>query len=240
MAFATRAVAYRLEDMDFEGLLAFDPEAGPRPLVLIFPTIMGRTDNEIAWAERLVARGYAALVADLYGKANIGLPRERCRPLMQALLDDRKRLQRLMNGVLDAASDVPQVDGSLVAAIGFCFGGLCALDLARSGARIKGAAAFHGLLIPPGNLSGTRIGAKIIVFHGWDDPYAPPEHLEGLAREMAEAGADWQIHAYGGTMHGFTNPRAADPAAGLQFNPVAAGRSWRALDGFLEECFGAA
>ena len=125
----------------------------------------------------------------------------------------------------------------LIVAVAFCFGGLCALDLARTGAHIKGAASFHGLLTPPGNLGGRPIRAKVIVFHGWDDPMAPPNQVEALGRELTEGGADWQVHAYGGTVHGFTNPKAADPEKGILYNPVAAARAWRALDGFLEECF---
>ena len=236
----TRPLAYRHDDTEFEGVLAFDLEGGAKPLVLIFPTIMGRGPNEVAAAERLVRRGYAALIADLYGKANIGLPREQCRPLMMALLGDRPRLQARIRHILDVARAQPEADGSRVGAIGFCFGGLCALDLARTGADIEGAASFHGLLTPPGNLAGTAIKAKVIVFHGWDDPLAPPDQVEALGTELTDAGADWQIHAYGGTMHGFTNPQAADPGGGILYNPLAAERSWRALDGFLEECFEAA
>ena len=237
MAAEMRPVAYAHDDMEFEGLLAFDSEAGAQPLVLIYPTIMGRGPNEVAAAERLVRGGYAALVVDLYGKANIGLPREQCRPLMTALLGDRPRLQARMLHIFDVARAQPEVDSGRVAAIGFCFGGLCVLDLARTGADLKGAASFHGLLTPPGNLAGTAIKAKVIVFHGWDDPLAPPDRVEALGRELTEAGADWQIHAYGHTMHGFTNPQAADPDGGILYNPVAAERAWRALDGFLEECF---
>ena len=234
---ATRPLAYRHDDTEFEGVLAFEPEAEAKPLVLIFPTIMGPGPNERAAAERLVARGHAALIVDLYGKANIGLPREQCRPLMMALLHDRPRLQDRMLHVLDVGRAQPEANASHVAAIGFCFGGLCALDLARTGADLRGAASFHGLLTPPGNLAGTAIEAKVIVFHGWDDPLAPPDQVEALGKEMTEAGADWQIHAYGGTLHGFTNPQAADPDGGVLYNPTAAARSCRALDGFLEECF---
>jgi dienelactone hydrolase len=159
---------------------------------------------------------------------------------MNGLLGDRPQLQGRMCHVLDLARRQPEADFERIAAIGFCFGGLCALDLARTGADLRGAAAFHGLLTPPGNLDGTAIAAKVIVFHGWDDPMAPPAHVEALGRELSAAGADWQIHAYGGTMHSFTNPRAADPASGLAYNATAAERAWRSLDGFLEECFGTA
>lgn len=238
MAVSTRPLPFDHDGIALEGLLVADPEAGPRPLVLIFPTIAGRGENELAAAERLAARGYAALACDLYGKEHIGKPREECAPLMHALLGDRPLLQDRMLRLLDFAREQPEADGPRVAAIGFCFGGLCALDLARTGAHLRGAASFHGLLTPPGNLGGRPIRAKVIVFHGWDDPMVPPAQVEALGKELSDGGADWQVHAYGGTMHGFTNPNAADPGRGVVYNPVAAERSWRALDGFLEECFG--
>lgn len=237
MAVATRPVSYLLDDREHEGLIAFDPAAGPRPLVLVFHTIAGRGENELGAARRLASQGYAALACDLYGKDKIGLPREECAPLMHALLGDRPGLQVRMIGILSEARDLPEVDPDRVAAIGFCFGGLCALDLARTGINIRGAASFHGLLTPPGNTADIKILAKVIVFHGWDDPMAPPEDVEALGRELSAAGADWQVHAYGGTVHGFTNPKAADPEKGILYNQVAAERAWRALDGFLEECF---
>jgi dienelactone hydrolase len=237
MAIETRPLAFRHDETEFEGLLVADAEAGPRPLVLVFHTIAGRGENELAAAERLARRGYSALVCDLYGRDYIGKPREECAVLMRALLADRPRLQDRMLRLLDFARTQTEVDAERVAAIGFCFGGLCALDLARTGAHIRGAASFHGILTPPGNLDGRAIRAKVIVFHGWDDPMAPPDHVEALGRELSSGGADWQVHAYGGTVHGFTNPNAADPERGVVYNPVAADRSWRALDGFLEECF---
>jgi dienelactone hydrolase len=233
----TRPLAYTGDGIDFEGTLAFKADAGPRPLVLIFPTIIGRSDHELDAAGRLVALGYTALAVDLYGKAHIGAERAECRTLMNALLGDRPRLQARMKALLDLARIQPEANGLQVAAIGFCFGGLCALDLARTGADLRGAASFHGLLTLPGNLEDSKIAAKIIVFHGWDDPMAPPAHVEALGRELDAAGADWQVHAYGGTMHSFTNPKATDPGSGIQYNAVAAERAWRALKGFLEECF---
>lgn len=206
--------------------------AAPRPAVLVFPTIMGRSALELGFARRLAGDGYTAVVADLYGRR--GLPRDECRGLMNALLGDRAFLRSRLLAVLETVRAQPEVGP--VAAIGFCFGGLCALDLARSGAGVAGIASFHGLLSPPG-LPPAPIRAKVAVFHGWDDPMAPPAEVEALAAELTEAGADWQLHAYGKVMHGFTNPDAADPAAGILYDARAARRSWAALGRFLEECF---
>lgn len=233
----TRALSLGHDEVELEGLLVTPSATNPRPLVLIFHTIAGRGENEVAFAGRLAGKGYAALVCDLYGKAHLGKPRDECAVLMRALLADRPLLQDRMLRLLDFAREQPEVDGERVGAIGFCFGGLCALDLARTGAHLKGAASFHGILTPPGNLGGRAIRAKVIVFHGWDDPMAPPDHVEALGKELSDGGADWQVHAYGGTVHGFTNPKAADPDRGVVYNALAAERSWRALEGFLEECF---
>ena len=237
MAIETRPLPYRHDDTDFEALLVAEAGAVARPAVILFPTIMGRSDLELGFAGRLAGIGYAAIVADLYGVENIGRSREECRVLMNALREDRPRLQSRLVTVLETVRGQGEVDPARVAAIGYCFGGLCVLDLARTGADLKGAASFHGLFTPPGNLDGTPIRAKVIAFHGWDDPMATPADVAALGRELSEAGADWQIHAYGGTMHGFTNPAANSPENGLAYNEVAAARSWRSLTAFLEECF---
>ena len=237
MAVETRPLAYRHEETDFEALLVSEADAPARPAVILFPTIMGRSDLELGFARKLAELGYAGIVADLYGVENIGRSREECRGLMNALLGDRPRLQDRLVKVLETVRGQAEVDAARVAAIGYCFGGLCALDLARTGADIRGVASFHGLFTPPGNLDGTPIRAKVIAFHGWDDPYVPPAEVEALGRELSDAGADWQVHAYGGVMHGFTNPAANSPESGLAFSPVAEARSWRSLTAFLEECF---
>ena len=237
MAIEMRPLPYRHGEAEFEALLVSEGGAGPRPLVIIFPTIMGRSDLELGFAQRLTSLGYVAIVADLYGRENIGRPREECRRLMNALREDRPLLQRRLEIVLEAARGQAEVDAARVAAIGYCFGGLCALDLARTGADLRGVASFHGLFTPPGNLEDTPIRARVIAFHGWDDPMVPPADVVTLGEELKAAGADWQIHAYGGTMHGFTNPSANAPENGLAYNPLAEQRSWHSLVAFLEECF---
>lgn len=231
-----RAVEYGLGGAEFEGLLV-SASAERRPAVILFPTIMGRSELELGFARRLAADGWAALIADVYGREHIGAAREHCRELMNALIADRALLAKRLQATLEAARALPEVEGERTAAIGFCFGGLCALDLARSGADIAGAASFHGLLKAPPGAAAETVRAGVIVFHGWDDPMAPPEDVEALAAELTAAGADWQIHAYGGVMHGFTNPKANDPAAGIRYDERAARRSWESLRSFLGECF---
>jgi dienelactone hydrolase len=227
-------LAIRHDDTELEAWLVADPGV-PHPAVLIFPTIMGRSELELGFARRLAGLGYTAVVADLYGREHIGKPREECRGLMMGLLGDRPLLQDRLLAVLEAVRVLPEVDKGRVAAIGYCFGGLCALDLARTGADVRAVASFHGLFTPPGNREGTSVKAKVIAFHGWDDPMAPPASVDALGAELTSAGADWQIHAYGGVMHGFTNPAANDPERGLAYDASADRRSWASLVDFLAE-----
>lgn len=208
----------------------------PRATIILFPTVAGVSELELGFARTLAGKGYHAFVADLYGKQYRGSGREVGAQQMRRLSADRGRLRQRLLAVVETVRGLPETGAGIVA-IGFCFGGLCALDLARSGADIAGVASFHGLFDPPG-LAPKPIAAKVIAFHGWDDPMVPPVKVVALARELTEAGCDWQIHAFGQTVHAFTNPGAdklGNPA--VRFSPDANRRSWRALDGFLENLF---
>lgn len=238
MSMVTRAVEYTFEGKAYEGTLAIDDRrAGKRPLVLVSHAWAGRTAFEVDAARRLAGLGYAGFALDLYGKGVVGASREENQKLMAPLVSDRAGLQARLLNIVDVVRELPEADASNIAAIGFCFGGLCVLDLARTGADIKGVATFHGLFNPPGNLMGRKIKAKVIAFHGWDDPMVPPDAVKALGKELTEAGADWQIHAYGGVMHAFTDPQANDPGFGTVYDQRAADRAFASLADFLDECF---
>ena len=208
-----------------------------RATVICFPTVMGVTDLELGFARELAARGFEVLVADLFGRRfTPGVDREEAFAAMGRLREDRAALRDRLLSVLEV---VRGRGAARIAAIGYCFGGQCALDLARSGADIAGVASFHGLFDPPG-LDPQPIKAKVVAFHGWDDPMVPPESVVALGNELTQGGADWQIHAYGHVGHGFTNPNAsAIGIAGVEYNRAAAERSWTALNNFLDELFAA-
>jgi dienelactone hydrolase len=167
----------------------------------------------------------------------VGKSAEENQKLMTPLMQDRAGLQARLLNALDVARNLPEADGSKVAAMGYCFGGLCVLDLARAGAEVKGVASFHGLLGAPGNTKGKNIKAKVVAYHGWADPMAKPEDVVALGNEMTDAGADWQIHGYGGVMHAFTNKAANDPSFGTVYDARADRRSWTSFVEFLRECF---
>ena len=239
MNLAKRFIDYRVDNDVFEGaFVSSTDDQSPRPGILIAHTVRGRTEFEEDKARQLAEAGYAAMALDVYGKDSLGMDLPSCREMMTELRNDRPNLQvRLMAG-LQALREQPEVDASRIAAIGFCFGGMCVLDIARTGEDIAGVVSFHGLFAPPGNTEGNRISAKILVLHGWDDPLAKPEEAVALAEELSAAGADWQMHAYGNVLHAFTNP-AADASTGVTvYNADADRRSWVAMNNFLSELFG--
>ena len=238
MGIETRTVEYRDGDTVLEGYMAWDDTAhDPRPGVLVSHAWAGRSEFEENRAERLAELGYVGFALDVYGKGVLGASKEENAALMQPLLDDRAMLQRRLQAALEQMRKQKEVDPVRVAAMGYCFGGLCVLDLARIGADVAGVASFHGLFGKPGNTDGNRVAAKVLVMHGWDDPMATPEQVLALTEELNEMGADWQIHAYGNTLHAFTKPSANDPEFGMVYSPAAEARSWQNLQLFLAELF---
>lgn len=238
MALHTRLVDYRDGALRCQGYLAWDDAfTGPRPAVAVAHTWAGRAEFECDKARRLAALGYIGFAIDMYGGGRQGGSPAGNAALMQPLLNDRAALQRRIAAAVTALQAQPDVDPRRVAAIGYCFGGLCVLDLARSSSAVVGVASFHGRFDPPGNTAGNPITAKVLCLHGYADPMAKPEALVALGAELTAAGADWQIHAYGHTLHAFTRPDADDPARGIAYNPAADRRSWHSLVAFLQELF---
>ena len=232
-----RKVEYHHEGTLLEGFLAHDGKGGKKPAVLVAHAWAGRSPFEDEKARALARLGYVGFALDMYGKGVLGSSVEENSALMTPLLQDRARLQSRLHGALAAVRSQPEVDPDRIAAIGFCFGGLCVLDLARTGADVLGVASFHGLLTAPGNTGGKAITSKVLVLHGHDDPMVPVSQVNEFEAEMTAAGVDWQVHAYGGTLHSFTNPDANDPSFGTQFKATANRRSWATLVDFLDEIF---
>lgn len=232
-----RAVSLNFDGEALESVFVGRRDDAARPLVILFPTVMGVSELELRFGRQLVELGYSAFVADVFGKRFRDSPRETMIAEMNRLKQDRAGLRRRVRALFDQVLGLDGSAPATTAAAGFCFGGMCALDLARSGADLAGVASFHGLLDPPG-LPPQRVTAKVIAFHGWDDPLARPGSVVALGEELTAAGADWQVHAYGGVGHAFTNPGADGSTPGLRFDAVAAERSWTSMINFLEELFG--
>ena len=232
-----RAVRHEFEGEQLESVFVGRRDGAPRPTVILIPTVMGVTDLEVGFGRQLVELGYNAFVADLFGKEFHGAPRDTMFGEMTRLRSDRAALRRRLLSVIDIVRDLAEVQGQQIVVAGYCFGGQCALDVARSGADVAACVSFHGLFDPPG-IAPEKITAKVVAFHGWDDPMVPPEMVVALGQELTEAGCDWQIHAYGHVGHGFTNPRASDLGIeGVRYNALAAERSWTSFINLLEELF---
>ncbi|QGP77670.1 dienelactone hydrolase family protein [Sphingobium sp. CAP-1] len=221
----------------FESLAVVDDTAGPRPGVLLVPNVLGAKEADFAYAHRVAALGYAVLVADMFGQGKRAT-RADADPAryMNILNADRALLRDRVNAAHAVLKAMPEVDAGRTAAIGFCFGGKCVLDLARSGADFAGGVSFHGVYDAP-PFASAPIRAKLLICHGWDDPIAAPEATVALAKELTQAGCDWQIHAYGHTGHAFTDEAVNMPEKGLAYSPAADRRSFRAMADFLGDLF---
>lgn len=235
VAIREQVIEYKDGDTVLEGILCYDDSRpGPLPAVLISHAWNGRDEFASRKAHRLAWHGYAAFALDMFGKGKRGSTAEECQALIGPFMGDRAKLANRIQAAVSTVKALPQVDSRRVAALGFCFGGLCVLDLARSGADVRGVVSFHGLLSPSG-LPATKIKSKVLILHGNDDPMAPTEAVVAIGKELSAAGADWQLHNYGGTVHAFTNPEADNPAFGTVYNAAADRRSWKSLLNFLEE-----
>jgi len=238
MSIISNTIDYLDDNVLLEGFFAFDDSIqGIRLVVLIHHAWGGRDEFVADKAKKLAELGYLAFAVDMYGKGVKGSSPEQNAQLMQPFMQDRAKLQKRTLAALNNVKLLPWADNDNIAAIGFCFGGLCALDLARTGAALRGVVSFHGLLVPPANIPNPQITAKVLVLHGHDDPMGAPAQVLALQTELTDAGADWQTHIYGGTVHAFTNPVANDPAFGTVYNSIADKRSWVTMHNFFEEIF---
>jgi dienelactone hydrolase len=237
MNITTKPFEYKDGSTTCIGYIAWDESyANERPCVLVAHDWRGRTAFSEEKAVQMAALGYVGIAIDVYGEGQNGASPEENAALMQPFIDDRKKLLKRLKAALSAAQKLDQVDASEIAIIGFCFGGLCALDLARSGIDVKAAISFHGLFDGNG-LPAKKIKASVLALHGWDDPMVPPAKVTELGVELTKAGCDWQIHAYGQTSHAFTNPEAKDAKNGLMYSSQAERRAWAAAMDLLHEMF---
>ncbi|HEU0195744.1 MAG TPA: dienelactone hydrolase family protein [Nevskiaceae bacterium] len=238
MAVQTRTVDYQDGATALQGYMAWDDaKAGRRPTVLIAHQWDGRSPFIEERARALAKAGYVAFALDMYGKGVLGANPDECGKLMTPFMENRKALAHRMQLGMAAAAAQPEVTTEEMMAIGYCFGGLCVLDLARSGAALAGVASFHGLLDPPKPAFGARIRAKILAMSGADDPMVTMDKVVAFRKEMNAAGADWQVHLYGGAKHAFAVPGANNPALGIEYNANAYRRSWTTLMDYLQELF---
>jgi dienelactone hydrolase len=236
----TAYIEYRDGDTLLEGYLAYDGEAdGQRPAVLVAHDWTGRRDYACAGAERIAELGYVGFALDLYGQGVFGKDgdTEGNSALMMPFVNDRQLLRRRMQAALQALRAQSIVAPDSVCAVGYCFGGMAVLELARAGADIRGVISVHGLLGKGDTSADGKIQASVLCLHGHDDPMVPPDAVLAFEEEMTDAKADWQIHVYGGTTHAFTNPAANNPSFGTVYSETATRRAEQAIADFLHERF---
>lgn len=206
------------------------------PAVLIFHAWAGKNGFVSQKAQEISKLGYHGIALDTYGKGVIGKTKDENASLMQPFMNDRSYLQkRLLSGV-HFAKQLPYVDPKKLVVMGYCFGGLCALDVARSGEEILGAISFHGLLGGPDSKNST-ISPEILVMHGDNDPMVTSEDVRQFQEEMRRRNANWELVVFGNTYHAFTNPQANDKDFGTVYSKEADSRSFEYMRLFLHRLF---
>lgn len=235
----TDHVVYKHEGREFHGTLAYDDAVrGRRPGVLVAHAWMGQDAHARRRAVMLARLGYVALALDMYGEGKNAKDAQEAAGLSGALRRDRVQLRARAEAALKVLRAFRLVESRRLAAVGYCFGGLVALELARGGADVRGVVSFHGLLDAGSGPPPQKIDARVLALHGADDPLVPPEQVAAFQEEMNRAGADWQMVVYGGAVHAFTNPDAgSDKSSGKAYDERADQRSWRAMRSFFEEIF---
>ncbi|MCP1507573.1 dienelactone hydrolase [Pseudomonas marginalis] len=235
---STTPLRYSADDLSFCGQLACPDVQGKVPGILIFPEAPGVGPHVIRRAGALARMNYVALAADVHGEGVLFDDPTTMRANIDQLKSQPERLIQRLQASLQALAQVPQVDPQRMLVIGYCFGGWCALELARTGAPLLGVGVFHGALIPTQANTANRIQGKVLVCSGASDPLVPTEQITAFTQEMSAAGVDWQVHLYGGTGHGFTSPEAgSNPRPGFGYSAASDHRSWAALGVFLNETF---
>jgi len=236
MPIRDRLIDYSDGDTHLEGYFAWDDtHTGARPIVLVVHAYGGRGEFECEQARALARLGFTGFAIDIYGKGVLTSDPAESETLMQPFVSDRQLLLHRLKLGLEAAVAQAEGDNARVAAIGYCFGGLCVLDMARAGLPLAGVVSLHGLFNPPPGTVTAPIRTKVLVLHGWDDPMVPPADVVSLTEELSARQADWQLHCYGGTYHAFTNPHANAVDRGVLYNADAARRSSQAVENFLVE-----
>lgn len=229
-------IPYQDDGIDLEAFVAH-PKEGKHPLVILCHAWKGRDEFICEKARMISQQGYVGFALDMYGRGVLGKSKEENAALKKPFTQDRHLLQKRVLKGLEIASCLPYVDSKKIAVIGFGFGGICALDLARTGADLKGVVSVYGHFDPPPSDLIKPILAKVLILHGYNDPVTSQEELRRFEKEMNKAKIDWQAHIYGNTMHAFATPGANNPDAGFLHNPVAAARAWVAIQNFLNEVF---
>lgn len=222
-------------------LIYNDSQKNQQPTVIVFHAFEGRGSFTIDYAKKIAEKGYVVFVADMYGNAEVADTLEDCFKLVSPLLQDRNMVRRRAVLAFETALLQKQVNKNKIGAVGFCFGGMCVLELARSGANLQAGISMHGVLAKSA-LPTHPIKSKILVLHGYRDPQVPPIELQSFAQEMENAGVqDWTFTFFGNAKHSFTDPKTGtydakkEKEMGREYNKIAAERSFQYAINFFQE-----
>jgi dienelactone hydrolase len=236
MAITGETVVYRDGESELRGFLVRDSARDDRrPGILVVHGGAGLDDHAKGRAHRFADAGFVAFACDMYGHGVAG-HRERVLQQIATLRSDRASLCRRARPAIDLLASHPQVDGR-IAAVGYCLGGLVALELARSGAPLDGVVSVHGSLETSGPAEPAAIRSKVLVCHGALDPHVPMAQVTAFCDEMNRAQVDYQLIIYGGAMHGFTHETATGQQPGVAYHAPSDARSSRAIQSFFDEIF---
>ena len=232
-----QTVDYKQGDATLEGWLVYDDaKQGKRPGVVIFPSWNGPGDDEKGRAEMLAKMGYVAFVADVYGKGIRPTGFKDASAESAKYMQNRPLLRDRAIAAYDQLRKSPMVNPKKIAAIGYCFGGAGALDLARSGAALVDTVTFHGDITSPTPQDDNNIKGRVLVLHGASDPVIGPKDQDAFRKEMTDAHVDWEMVLYSGAVHSFTQKSAGnDPSKGAAYNANADKRSWEELTHLFHE-----
>jgi dienelactone hydrolase len=235
----TEVIGYKHGDEAMEGYLVFEGTGkGKRPGAIVVHAWTGLDAYTKRRTEQLAKLGYIAFAIDMYGKGVKAKDAEEAARLAGIYKADRRLMRSRANAGLEVLKKHALTDAKRIAAMGYCFGGGVALELARSGADIAGVVSFHGNLDTPNPEDAKSIKGKVLILHGANDPIVPPDQVKAFQDEMRKANVDWQMVIYGDAVHAFTNPESGDnPSRGAAYNEKADRRSWEAMKMFLAEIF---
>lgn len=237
MSCASTTLEYQAGDTTCIGEYFIPHEAdGPLPVVVVVHAWDGLNDEVRDKCHRLAHEGYIAFAADIHGNGKVYTDFAELESALTPYFMDRAMLLERISGAVEAAKGIPGADASRMGAMGYCFGGMTVLDIARAGGLgLAGVVSFHGDLEGHNLAKPASTSCKVLVLHGQDDPLVPPAKVAAFMQEMDALHVDWQLHAYSGTVHAFTRPAANDPAFGAVYNADADRRSWQAMCNFFDE-----
>ena len=234
-------VDYTGDGINMKGYIAYDGnDSAARPAVLVVHEWWGLTDYPRRRARELAELGYVAMAVDFYGEGKTADNPDSAGIYAKPFYSNAQMTKARFDAAVAKLKTYPQVDGSKLAAIGYCFGGAQVLNLARMGEDLKGVVSFHGNLLGV-PLDKSKLKAAMLICHGAADPFVRPAEVTMFRKEMDSIGAAYTFKAYDGALHAFTNPEATELGVKfklpIKYDAAADTASWSEMKIFLKQVF---